>query len=96
MKHANENIPELDDLIYKFTELLTGEASDEMVEKVVTWSLYSHMLKVMPPLVHHWTADHPEAKAQIREIFEQIQRLNQENKEKIRRQQNKHLNQKKD
>ncbi len=92
MKSLNEIVPEMDDLICKFTELLTGESSDEMVKKVMIWSLYSHMLKVMPPLIQHWTSDHPEEKAKIREIFETIQRLNQENKVKIRRQQSMHLN----
>lgn len=96
MKSMNEIVPEMDDLLYKFTELLTGEASEEMVEKVLVWSLYSHMLKVMPPLVQHWTADHPQEKAKIREIFETIQRLNQENKVKIRRQQSRHLNSKRE
>lgn len=79
-------VPELDGLLYKFTELLTGEATEERMEMVKVWCLYNHMLKVMPPLVKHWTTEpqHQEAKRKIREIFEEIQRLNEENKKQIR------------
>ncbi len=79
-------VPELDGLLYKFTELLTGEATEERVEMVKVWSIYSHMLKVMPPLVKHWTSEeqHQDAKRKIRDIFEEIQRLNEENKKQIR------------
>lgn len=83
---SNKLVPEMDGLLYKFTELLTGEATEERVEMVKIWSMYSHMLKVMPPLIKHWTSmeEHQDAKGQIREIFEEIQRLNEENKKEIR------------
>ncbi|RKD21750.1 DUF2573 domain-containing protein [Ammoniphilus oxalaticus] len=83
---TNKLVPELDGLIYKFTELLTGEATDENIEMVKIWCMYSHMLKVMPPLVKHWTSieEHQDAKRKVREIFEQIQRQNEENKKQIR------------
>ncbi|MEW9669260.1 DUF2573 family protein [Ammoniphilus sp. 3BR4] len=83
---SDKLVPEMDGLLYKFTELLTGEATEERVEMVKVWSIYSHMLKVMPPLVKHWTSEeqHQEAKQKIREIFEEIQRLNEENKKQIR------------
>jgi hypothetical protein len=94
MTETKERIPEFNSLLHKFTELLTGEATPERIEMVKIWSLYSHMLKVMPPLVKHWTAEegHQEAKKQIREIFEEVQRMNEENKAKIREHQSKHLN----
>lgn len=84
----------MDGLIHKFTELLMGEATEERIEMVKTWCMYSHMLKVMPPLVKHWTSEeqHQEAKKKIREIFEEIQRLNEENKNQIRQHQSNHLN----
>jgi|GEM_PF-239489 len=93
MKSDKSLIPEFDHLISKFTELLTGEATEERVEMVKIWCMYSHILKVMPPLVKHWNSieDHQDAKRQIREIFEEIQRLNEENKTKIREHQS-HLN----
>ncbi len=73
-------IPELDDLLYKFTELLTGEATPERIEMVKVWCLYSHMLKVMPPLIQHWGSepDHQAAHTQIKQIFNQIKQWNQE------------------
>ena len=83
---TNKIVPEFDGLLSKFTELLTGDATEEQIEMVKVWCIYSHMLKVMPPLVKHWTSieEHQEAKAKIREIFEEIQRLNEENKKQIR------------
>lgn len=93
----NKMVPELDGLIDKFTELLTGEATEKNVEMVKIWCVYSHMLKVMPPLVKHWTSleQHQDAKRKIREIFEEIQRLNEENKKQIREHQSS-LNQSKE
>ncbi|WP_139490399.1 DUF2573 family protein [Brevibacillus dissolubilis] len=73
-------IPDIDGLLYKFTELLTGEATPERIEMVKIWCLYSHMAKVMPPLVQHWGSepDHLETKAEIKQLFEQIKKWNQE------------------
>lgn len=77
-------VPELEELVYTFTELLTGEATPERVEMVKVWCLYAHMSKVMPPLIQHWGSepDHQEAKAQIREIIEQIKQWNQTKNQK--------------
>lgn len=90
--HESLQVEGFDELVYKFTELLTGEATEENIEKVKVWSMYSHMLKVMPPLIKHWNSDNPDAKAKVRGIFEDVQRLNQENKQKTRQQQSKYLN----
>lgn len=97
MSSTGKIVPELDDLFYKFTELLTGEATEENMEYVRVWALYSHISKVMPPLIQHWSAEpgSEQARAKIKEVFEAVQRLNQENKEKIRAQQTRHLNNKK-
>ena len=77
-------VPELEGLLYKFTELLTGEATPERVEMVKIWCLYSHINKVMPPVVQHWGSEpeHFEAKAKIREMIEQIKQWNQEKNQK--------------
>jgi len=77
-------IPELDQLLYKFTELLTGEATPERVEMVKIWCLYSHMSKAMPPLVQHWASEpeHAEARDQIRGMIEQIKQWNQAKNQK--------------
>jgi hypothetical protein len=74
-------MPDMESLLYSFTEFLTGEANEERVEMVKTWALYNHMLKTMPPLVQHWTNEHPEEKKQLRELFEQIKRWSDEKKQ---------------
>lgn len=73
-------VPELEELLYKFTELLTGEATPERVEMVKIWCLYSHMTKAMPALVQHWGSEpeHADARNRIRGIIEQIKQWNQE------------------
>jgi len=77
-------IPELEDLLYKFTELLTGEATPDRVEMVKVWCLYTQMSKVMPPLIQHWASqpEHAEARSQIREIIETIKQLHQAKNQK--------------
>ncbi|MED1781945.1 DUF2573 family protein [Brevibacillus fortis] len=77
-------VPELEDLVRKFTELLTGEATPERVEMVKVWCLYTTMAKAMPPLIQHWGSEpeHMEARNQIREIIEQIKLWNQEKNQK--------------
>ena len=77
-------IPELEELLYKFTELLTGEATPERVEMVKVWCLYTQMTKVMPPLVQHWASEpeHAEAREQIRGMIEQIKQWNQTKNQK--------------
>jgi argininosuccinate lyase len=77
-------VPEVEELLYKFTELVTGEASEERVEMVKVWALYTHMQKAMPPLIQHWGSEpeHQEAKSKIKEIVEQIKQWNQEKNQK--------------
>ncbi|WP_166240514.1 DUF2573 family protein [Paenibacillus turpanensis] len=64
-------------LVEKFTELLVGEATPELVENVTYWALYNHIHKTMPALTQHWTQEHPEGKAAVRHLFEEIKRLHQ-------------------
>lgn len=68
-------------LIDKYTELLLGEATDELKEKVKMWALYSHISKSMPPLAKHWNATYPEAKNDLKEIINEIKKLNESNRE---------------
>ncbi|MGE5701086.1 MAG: DUF2573 family protein [Clostridia bacterium] len=77
-------VGEVEELLYTFTELLTGEANAERVEMVKIWALYTHMQKVMPPLVQHWGSqpEHQEAKRRIKEMVEQIKQWNQEKNQK--------------
>ncbi|WP_134684453.1 DUF2573 family protein [Brevibacillus migulae] len=78
------NIPELEGLLEKFTELLTGEATPERIDMVKNWCIYSHIQKVMPPLVQHWGSEpeHQQAKADIQKTIDQLKQWNQEKQKK--------------
>lgn len=68
---------EFDGLVEKFSELLTGDTSSEMVEKIKVWAIYNHIHKTMPALASHWNHSHPEGKADIRKLFEEVRDLHQ-------------------
>jgi hypothetical protein len=68
---------ELDALLVKTAELITGETSPEMIEKIKIWALYNHIHKSLPALASHWNQTHPTGKAEVRRIFEEIRDLNQ-------------------
>jgi hypothetical protein len=69
-------------LLEKTAELLTGDSSPEMTKKIKIWATYQHLHKAMPALTSHWNQSHPEGKAEIRSIFEEIRDLNQALKDK--------------
>lgn len=64
-------------LLVKYAELLTGDTTPEMVEKIKITAIYNHISKTMPPLINHWNQTHPEAKEEIRKMFEEIKSLNE-------------------
>lgn len=68
---------QFDALVEKLAELLTGNSSPEMTAKVKIWAIYNHIHKTMPALASHWSQNHPESRADIRGIFEEIRDLNQ-------------------
>lgn len=76
---------EFDALLEKFSELLTGDTSPEMVEKIKIWAIYNHIHKTMPALASHWNQTHPEGKADIRKLFEEVRDLNLKLKEANKR-----------
>jgi hypothetical protein len=71
---------QLDGLIEKYTELLLGEATPELQEKVKSWVLYTYISKSMPPLVKHWNEQYPEGKENIKNVILEIQKLNEEHR----------------
>ncbi|OXM87292.1 DUF2573 family protein [Paenibacillus rigui] len=73
---GNPFATEFESLVEKFAELLTGDASPEMVEKIKIWSIYNHIHKTMPALASHWNQSHPEGKAAIRSLYEEVRELN--------------------
>jgi len=66
-----------DALLDTYAERLVGDASPETVERVKAWALYSHIHKTMPALTSHWNASHPEGKAAVRELFEEMKAMNE-------------------
>ncbi|WP_281891129.1 DUF2573 family protein [Paenibacillus sp. YYML68] len=74
-------VTEFEALVEKFSELLTGDTSPEMLEKIKVWAIYSHIHKTMPALASHWNQSHPEGKAAIRVLFEEVRELNLKLKE---------------
>ncbi|RKN85195.1 YusU family protein [Paenibacillus ginsengarvi] len=64
-------------LVQKFAELLTGQTTPETVEQVKKWAIYNHIHKTMPALASHWNQTHPEAKQEVRKLFEEIKALNE-------------------
>jgi hypothetical protein len=73
---------QFDGLLEKYTELLIGEVSDELTEKVKMWALYTHIAKSMPPLAKHWNATYPDAKNEMKTIINDIKTLNEKHREK--------------
>ncbi|MCF6410380.1 YusU family protein [Pseudalkalibacillus salsuginis] len=69
---------QFDGLLTKYTELLLGEADDELKEKVQMWALYTYMSKSMPPLVKHWNDQYPDAKEGMKELIQEIREHNEE------------------
>jgi len=75
-------INQFDGLIEKYTELMVGDSSPELKEKIQMYALYTHIAKSMPPLVKHWNATYPDAKEGMMELIAEIKKLNDEHRAK--------------
>ncbi|WP_456273434.1 YusU family protein [Bacillus sp. AK031] len=64
-------------LIDKYTELLLGETSPELKDKVTKWVIYTYIAKSMPPLAKHWNSEFPEGKEEMKKIVAEIKGLNE-------------------
>lgn len=71
---------QVDGLIEKYTELLLGEASEDLIEKVKVWALYTHIAKSMPALAKHWNETYPEAKVEMMKAIGGIKALNEQHR----------------
>jgi len=71
---------QLDGLLEKYTELLLGETSPELKEKVKAWVLYTYISKSMPPLVKHWNEKYPDGKDGIKKVIHEIKELNEKHR----------------
>ena len=72
-------------LLTKYTELLLGDSNPERKDQVMKWALYSHIAKSMPALVQHWNREFPEAKAEMKKIIADIKQLNDEHRQKTKK-----------
>lgn len=68
-------------LIEKYSELLVGDSSEEIKEKVKSWALYTHIAKSMPALAKHWNELYPEAKQEMKDIINEIKDLNEQHRQ---------------
>ncbi|HJV18023.1 MAG TPA: DUF2573 family protein [Bacillales bacterium] len=73
---------QFDALMEKYAELLLGESSEEIKEKLKVWGIYSHIAKSMPALTKHWNGLYPEAKDEMKQIIEEIKLLNEQHRKK--------------
>ncbi|WP_066314327.1 DUF2573 family protein [Bacillus sp. FJAT-29814] len=76
---------QLEALLEKYSELLVGETDEETKEKVKAWALYSHIAKSMPALINHWSALYPEARAEMKEIINEIKVLNEQHRNSMKK-----------
>lgn len=73
---------EFDALIEKYCEFLTGNSNPDLIEKIKVMIIYNYISKAMPPLTNHWNQMHPDAKEEVKLIFTELKRLNEEHKNK--------------
>ncbi|MFC0270884.1 YusU family protein [Metabacillus herbersteinensis] len=75
MNHKLEE--QFEGLLEKYTELLLGEATPELKDKVKMWALYTHIAKSMPPLAKHWNESYPDAKENMKSLISEIKTINE-------------------
>jgi Protein of unknown function (DUF2573) len=68
-------------LMSKYTELLVGDSSPELTEKVKIWAMYTYVSKSMPPLAKHWNELYPDAKEEMKELVLEIKELNEQHRQ---------------
>lgn len=68
-------------LMSKYTELLVGDSSPELTEKVKIWAMYTYVNKSMPPLAKHWNELYPDAKEEMKELVLEIKELNEQHRQ---------------
>jgi hypothetical protein len=67
-------------LLEKYSELLVGDTSESVKEKVKIYSLYTHIAKSMPALAKHWNGTYPDAKLEIMKLMNEIKILNEQHR----------------
>lgn len=70
-------VNQLEGLLEKYTELLLGDSSEELKQKVQSYVLYTHIAKTMPALAKHWNETYPDAKEGMKQLIGEIKDLNE-------------------
>ena len=65
---------QFDALIDKYTELLLGDSSPELKEKVTKWVIYTYIAKSMPALAKHWNVSFLKAKKRLKESLGKLKK----------------------
>jgi hypothetical protein len=73
-------VKQFEALLEKYSELLVGESTPEINEKVKAWALYTHIAKSMPALAKHWNGLYPDAKEEMKQISNEIKQLNEQHR----------------
>jgi len=73
-------VKQFEALLEKYSELMVGESTEEIKEKVKMWALYSHIAKSMPALAKHWNGLYPDAKEEMKQIINEIKQMNEEHR----------------
>jgi hypothetical protein len=73
-------VQQFEALLEKYSELLVGESTEEVKEKVKAWALYTHIAKSMPALAKHWNELYPEGKEEIKQIVGEIKQMNEKHR----------------
>ncbi|MBM7704563.1 endonuclease III [Bacillus iocasae] len=73
---------QFDGLLEKYTELMVGDATDELKEKIQMWAMYTYIAKTMPALAKHWNEKYPDGKAEMMNLIKEIKELNDQHRSK--------------
>lgn len=78
-------VEQFEGLLEKYTELMVGENTPDLKQKVQMWALYTHIAKSMPALAKHWNETYPDAKDHMKELIGDIKKLNEEHRANIQK-----------
>jgi hypothetical protein len=76
-------VQQFEALLEKYSELLVGESTDDLKEKVKVWALYTHIAKSMPALAKHWNGLYPDGKEEMKQIINEIKQLNEQHRKSM-------------
>ena len=72
-------LPDIESLLKRYAEVVTGETSFKSVELVKTAALYSYIAKNVPTLAHEWATEELNRERDIKDVFGEMDKLAFEN-----------------